>query len=80
MNRPFYTIIEDADEESVVSALQAFAVIYNEQEFSQRILIFRAKKSVYRIEFPGIDEQHFLYAVNYLRYPENEAKFDSVLG
>jgi hypothetical protein len=73
-------LIESNSEEQLVEALQSFANMYCSQEFSQSIELAKGNSNLYVVTLPGVDEEHFRFAVNYLRYPENETEFKSVRG
>lgn len=75
-----YIIIESHDQSLVTGAVKAFADLYHGQEFSKSIKLYCLNSGSYIVAFDTIDHEHFLYAVNYLYYPETKAKFSSVLG
>ena len=75
-----FIVIECKSRDELVGALQGYANLYCHKEFTQGIDLLHEKGDRYFIELSALDDEHFLYAVNYLRYPENRAKFDTVLG
>ena len=73
-------VIESSHKEDVISSLQAFANIYHQQEFARRIPVYCVEEGSYYLALTGIDLEHFLYAVNYLTYPETKVEFRAVYG
>lgn len=76
-----YILIDHNNETEVIAALQAFANLYGDQSFTKNIECYYFEPdALYVVELLNIEKDFFLYAVNYLRYPETRAKFTSVLG
>lgn len=75
-----YILLGLDSKEGVFGALQDFANLYNAQDFTNGIEVYSVADSEYLLQFKNIDDEHFRYAVNYLRYPESKANFSSVLG
>lgn len=75
-----YIVLKHSDPVAILTTLQDFANLYSTQEFAAGIELYKGQSDSYVIVPHGIDEEHFMYAVNYLRYPESKATFSVVLG
>jgi len=79
MNKKFI-VLKYEEQEGVLKTVQDFANLYIDQDFTHSIEIYTDSEANFIIVFPKIDDTHFMYVVNYLRYPESKEKFASVLG
>ncbi|WIO73119.1 hypothetical protein QP938_07295 [Porticoccaceae bacterium LTM1] len=63
-----------------MEAVQSFANLYFDEEFSKNIEVYFSGFRQYVVVLPKADEMQFMFAVNYLSYPESKVKFDDVIG